>query len=96
MNPYQSYSLPSLKNPSKRRKRDLDRRRQGRGIAICPDKNRMIIRRYAAQLTSANRKLQMMSITDPLSGLPDRRSLTQPLSAAVTETIRQRDVISTA
>jgi two-component system, cell cycle response regulator len=56
--------------------------------------DRDVIQKYATQLTSANRKLQTMAMTDPLTGLPNRRSAMKRLTAAVAETVRHGEKLS--
>ena len=56
--------------------------------------DREVIQKYATQLTSANRKLQTMAMTDPLTGLPNRRSAMKRLTAAVAETVRHGEKLS--
>ncbi|MDR3630153.1 MAG: diguanylate cyclase [Desulfocapsaceae bacterium] len=56
--------------------------------------DREVIQRYAAQLTSANRQLETMAMTDPLTGLPNRRSAMNRLDAAAAETLRHGERLS--
>jgi two-component system, cell cycle response regulator len=56
--------------------------------------DREVIQKYALQLTSANRQLQTMAMTDPLTGLPNRRSAMKRLAAAVAETVRHGEKLS--
>jgi len=56
--------------------------------------DREVIQKYATQLTSANRQLQTMAMTDPLTGLPNRRSAMNRLASAVAETFRHGENLS--
>ena len=56
--------------------------------------DREVIQKYATQLTSANRQLQTMAMTDPLTGLPNRRSAMNRLASAVAETLRHGEKLS--
>jgi two-component system, cell cycle response regulator len=56
--------------------------------------DREVIQKYATQLTSANRQLQTMAMTDPLTGLPNRRSAMNRLASAVAETFRHGEKLS--
>jgi two-component system, cell cycle response regulator len=56
--------------------------------------DRQVIQKYVAQLTSANRKLQTMAMTDPLTGLSNRRSAMKRLTAVIAETIRHGEKLS--
>lgn len=56
--------------------------------------DREIIQGYVEQLTSANRRLQAMAMTDPLTGLPNRRFGMERLNEAVKEASRHKEPLS--
>ena len=56
--------------------------------------DREVIQQYAAQLTAANRKLQTMAMTDPLTGLPNRRSAMSRMKDVVAESSRYNEKLS--
>jgi diguanylate cyclase (GGDEF)-like protein len=51
-------------------------------------RDREIIEQYAAQLSTANSQLQLMAMTDPLTGLPNRRNAMRRMKDAITEATR--------
>lgn len=56
--------------------------------------DREVIHQYAAQLTAANKKLQTMAMTDPLTGLPNRRSAMLRMKDVVAESSRYDEKLS--
>lgn len=56
--------------------------------------DREIIQQYAEQLTSINHRLQDMAMTDPLTGLPNRRYAMERMSEAVKEAVRHKEDLS--
>ena len=57
-------------------------------------RDREIIQQYASQLSAANSKLQIMAMTDPLTGLPNRRNAMSRMKNAVAEAARFRESLS--
>lgn len=58
------------------------------------EKDRELIREYAAKLATANQKLKTMAMTDSLTTLPNRRFAMDRMREAVTEAIRHEAPLS--
>ena len=57
-------------------------------------RDRKIIEQYASQLSAANKQLQVVAMTDPLTGLPNRRNAMLRMKDAVIEASRFRENLS--
>jgi len=56
--------------------------------------DREIIKQYASQLSDANNQLRVMSITDPLTGLSNRRNAIECMKNAIAEVSRFQESLS--
>lgn len=57
-------------------------------------RDRELIKKYATQLTAANRKLKTIAMTDSLTNLPNRRQALERLREVVAETSRHQEELS--